>query len=104
MVLQATLGPALIATRGYATLEVEQTYARVRTLCEQVGETSQVFSLLRGLAAFYQYRGALLTARELREQCLRLVQRADEPTHLSVHHTSLILSSSAINFPVKETT
>jgi predicted ATPase len=96
MVLQTTLGPALIATRGYAAPEVEQTYARARTLCEQVGETSQVFSMLRGLAAFYQHRGALLTARELREQCLRLAQRADEPAHLLEAHIHLGLTLSLL--------
>jgi predicted ATPase len=92
--VQLALGAALTATRGYAAPEVEQTYARARTLCEQVGETSQVFSMLRGLAAFHQHRGALLTARELREQCLRLAQHTDEPTLLLEAHSHLGLTLS----------
>jgi hypothetical protein len=54
--------------------EVEQTYARARTLCAQIGETPQFFSTLRGLSRFYQSRGAFPMARELKEQCLRLAQ------------------------------
>ena len=47
--LQLALGPALIATKGPAAPEVEQTYARARVLCAQVGETPQLFPTLRGL-------------------------------------------------------
>jgi predicted ATPase len=84
----------LIAARGYAAPEVEQTYARARTLCGQVGETPQVFSMLWGLSTFYQNRGALLTARELKEQCLRLAQREAAPTHLLEAHISLGITLS----------
>ena len=47
--LQIALGPALIATKGQAAPEVEQTYARTRALCAQVGDTPQLFPTLRGL-------------------------------------------------------
>jgi class 3 adenylate cyclase len=46
--LQIALGPALSATKGFAAPEVEQTYARARALCAQVGETPQLFPTLRG--------------------------------------------------------
>ena len=49
-----TLGPALVATKGYAAPEVEQTYARARALCAQVGDTPQLFPVLRGLWRFYR--------------------------------------------------
>ena len=78
--LQLALGPALIATKGYAAPEVEQTYARARVLCEQVGETPQLFPTLLGLLWFYQNRGELPRARELGEQLHRLVQCAAAPT------------------------
>jgi predicted ATPase len=41
--LQIALGPALSATKGMAAPEVEQTYARARALCAQIGETPQLF-------------------------------------------------------------
>ena len=68
--MQLALGPALIATKGYAAPEVEQTYARAQVLCEQVGETHQFFPTLLGLLWFYQNRGALPQARELGEQLI----------------------------------
>jgi class 3 adenylate cyclase/predicted ATPase len=78
--LQIALGPVLIATKGFAAPEVEQTYARARALCAQVGETPQLFPTLRGLCLFYQNRGALPTARELGDQLNRLAQRVAVPT------------------------
>jgi hypothetical protein len=41
--LLVALGPALMATRGYAAPEVEHTYTRARELCCQVEETPQLF-------------------------------------------------------------
>src|SRR5206468_6194961 len=73
--LRMALGAVLIATKGQAAPEVEQAYARVRALCEQVGETPQLFTALRGLCLFYRNRGVLLTARSLGEQLDRLAQR-----------------------------
>jgi class 3 adenylate cyclase/predicted ATPase len=87
--LQVTLGPALIATKGPAAPEVEQTYARARALCTQVGESPQLFPTLRGLCWFYRTRGALQTARELGEQLYQLAQREAEPTHLLEAHDAL---------------
>jgi predicted ATPase len=77
LTLQTTLGPALIATKGYAAAEVEQTYARARELCGQVGDTRQLFLVLRGLQVFYLVRGDMHTARELSEQLLTLAQDQD---------------------------
>jgi class 3 adenylate cyclase/predicted ATPase len=87
--LRMTLGPALMATRGYAAPEVEQTYARARELCRQVGETPQLFPTLRGLCWFYQGRGALPTARDLAEQLVWLAQRAANPIHRLEAHEAL---------------
>ena len=51
--LQLALGPALMVTKGLAAPEVEQAYARARELCQQVGETPQLFPVLWGLWRFY---------------------------------------------------
>jgi predicted ATPase len=87
--LRMALGPVLIATKGQAAPEVEQTYARARALCQQVGETLQLIPALRGLWVFYQGRGALLTARELGEQLDRLAQHQGAPTPLMEAHEML---------------
>ena len=64
--LQIALGPALMATKGYAAPEVDSAYARARELCQQVGETPQLFPVLLGTGAFYMAAGEFQTARELR--------------------------------------
>jgi class 3 adenylate cyclase/predicted ATPase len=87
--LRMALGPALSATKGSATPEVEQTYTRARALCAQIGETPQLFPALWGLCRFYRSRGKLLTARELGEQLYRLAQHEAEPTHLLEVHDAL---------------
>ena len=57
--LQIALGQALAATKGYAAREVEQTYARARVLCAQVGKTPQLVSTLGGLWRFYLQPGGI---------------------------------------------
>jgi class 3 adenylate cyclase/predicted ATPase len=101
LVLQITLGPALIATKGYAAPEVEHAYARARELCQQVGEIPQLFLVLRGLQVFYFLRAELQTARELGEQLLSLVQRQNDPAllvgaHLALGQTLLYLGELAL--------
>ena len=88
LLLQTTLGPALMNTKGFGAPEVEHAYARARALCQRVGETPQRFSVLRGLWQFYNGRGAYQTARELGEQCLQLAQQGhDTARRLEAHHT-----------------
>jgi len=65
--LQTLLGPALMATKGWAAPEVGRAYARAQELCRQVGEPPQLFPVLMGLRVFAHLRGELETARELGE-------------------------------------
>jgi DNA-binding winged helix-turn-helix (wHTH) protein/predicted ATPase len=87
--LQVALGPALITTKSQGASEVEQTYARARVLCTQVGETPQLLPTLQGLCDFYRNRGELSAAREIGEQLLRLAQRTAEPTFQQEAHAVL---------------
>ena len=57
--VQTTLGPALMATRGNGAPEVGHAYARARELCQQVGETPQLFPVLFGLWRFYYVGGGV---------------------------------------------
>src|SRR5258705_10780786 len=76
--LQIALGQALSATNSHGAPEVEQTYARARALCAQVGETPQLFPTLWGLWRFYKDPGGVSTAREVREQIITLHAREGE--------------------------
>jgi predicted ATPase len=62
--LQIPLGMTFMHTKGFAAPEVEHSYARAQELCQQVGETMQLFPVLRGLLQFYLNRGELQRARE----------------------------------------
>jgi predicted ATPase len=89
LAMQLTLGPALITTRGQASPEVLHAYARARALCQQVGETPQLFQVLRGLWYFYLHRMELQTARELGEQLLTLAQQVGDSALLLEAHSAL---------------
>ncbi len=87
--LQVALGPALLATQGNAAPEVERAYARARELCAQLGDTPQLFPVLRGLMQYYQNRGDLQTATQLGEQLLRLAQAQPDPALRLLAHYQL---------------
>jgi class 3 adenylate cyclase/predicted ATPase len=91
--LQITLGPALIAIKGWSAPEVERSYTRARKLCQQVGETPQIFPVLFALSVFYFTRAEYTTARELGEQLLRLAQCARDPALFLEAHRALAMSS-----------
>jgi predicted ATPase len=85
--LQLALGPALVVTRGPASLAVEQAYTRARELCQQVGETPQLFPVLWGLWRFYSAHGEHQRAQALGEQLLSVAQRVrDAALLLEAHH------------------
>jgi class 3 adenylate cyclase/predicted ATPase len=87
--LQVALGPALVATKGYATPDAECAYTRARELCTQLGDTPQLFSVLRGLMLYYQTRGNVQTATQLGEQLLRLAHAQPDPAPLLLAHHQL---------------
>jgi class 3 adenylate cyclase/tetratricopeptide (TPR) repeat protein len=74
LALRTVLGPALVATRGFAVPEVEANYARAQELCERLGDTPQLFWMLRGLWSFYLVRVSLATALDLGERMMRLAE------------------------------
>src|SRR5262245_41021051 len=87
--LRVTLGVPLMATRSFASPEVRAVYTRARELCQQVGETHQLFPVLFGLRSFYFVRGEYLPARESGEQLLGLAQREHNPALLVVAYRAV---------------
>jgi predicted ATPase/DNA-binding winged helix-turn-helix (wHTH) protein len=92
LAMQTTLGPALVAAKGFAAPEVLHAYTRARELCQQVGNTPQLFQVLRGLWYFSLIRLELRTARELGEHLLTLAQQADDPVLRVEAHYALGLT------------
>lgn len=77
--LQTTLGKALIATKGYASLEVEQVYQRSRELCQELGTTPQLFSVLWGLWGYHAARAEHQVALNFASRLMGLARRHNDP-------------------------
>jgi predicted ATPase len=89
LTLQSALGVPLIATQGFGATEVELAYTRARELCQQMGNTPQLFPALRGLWNFYNTRAEFQTSRKLAEQLLTLARRQQDLTFLLGAHRAL---------------
>jgi predicted ATPase len=87
--LHIALGVSLTVTQGYAAPDVGRTYAKALELCEQLGETPELFQVLWGLRGFYTVRAELEIARELAERILRLAQRVQDPALLVRGHLAM---------------
>lgn len=90
------LGWALQFTQGLAATEAEAVYDRALALCRQTAEGPQLLSASQGLRAFYQMRGALATARELGERCVRHRMQVAHPTLVMVAHYGLAETLSSL--------
>jgi predicted ATPase len=72
--MHLTLGASLIAAKGYASSEVEQTYEKAEMVCQRLGETSQIFPVLWGLWVMYFVRGDFRKAQTYSQQLFHLAQ------------------------------
>jgi tetratricopeptide (TPR) repeat protein len=77
--LQLILGNALIALKGHASLEFEESFLRARELCRRIGETPYLLPTLYGLSAVQLVRGKLRLALELGEEFLSQAERQQDP-------------------------
>jgi class 3 adenylate cyclase/predicted ATPase len=76
--LQRVLGAALLASKGNASPETGQAYARARELCERLGDTAALVPVLGALSTYYQTAGEYTAMRRISEDMLRLgEQQAD---------------------------
>jgi predicted ATPase/class 3 adenylate cyclase len=87
LTLQLALALPLMVTKGPAAPEARVVYTRALELCQQVGETPQLFRVLWGARNFYLMQAELQTARELTERLMPLAQRVqDSVLLLEAHH------------------
>ena len=89
LTLQLARSQPLIATKGYASPNVGETFARARELCGQLGRTPQLFPVVQGLFRFYMVRSELPTMFELGEELLKLAEHARDPALLVPAHRAL---------------
>ncbi|MHC5034943.1 MAG: AAA family ATPase, partial [Planctomycetota bacterium] len=89
LALQIGLTGPLIAAKGYGAPEMERTFTRALELCEQIGETSQIFPVMYGRFAFHQVKGQVAKSYELAKEYLRLAQGQDSDYLVMLGHRLL---------------
>jgi class 3 adenylate cyclase/predicted ATPase len=77
--MQMALGPALVATRGYADAGVGRAYERAWQLCQRLEDSVHLPLVLRGRQVFHLLHGELSKAREFAKQFLDLAERQQDP-------------------------
>jgi predicted ATPase len=87
--LLLALGVSLVATRGFASPEVEQTYVRARGLCERAGDRATLLPVLYGLWNLYLVRGELRRCEELAADLSSRAQGQPDPALALVAHNVL---------------
>ena len=87
--LQAALGPALMATRGFAAPEVEKAYRRAHQLCERLAPTPHLFPVLWGLVRFHNVRAELDTSQRLGRELLAMAEAEGDVGHRRVANLGL---------------
>jgi adenylate cyclase len=92
LMLQIGLGQALVVAKGFGHVDVAQAFNRARELSEQVGDSSQRFTILLGLAAYYHVRAQHKSALALGEQMLEIAQHQSNTTYLVLAHMVLGLN------------
>ncbi|MBK8254813.1 MAG: hypothetical protein IPK82_19405 [Polyangiaceae bacterium] len=69
------MGGAIIATRGYAALDVEKNYVRARAICSELGDPPETFPVLYGLWVFNLARSHRAPTLDYADQLLAFVAR-----------------------------
>jgi TOMM system kinase/cyclase fusion protein len=82
LLLQTTLGPALLAAEGYAAPEVGRAYTRAWALCQQGSNMHQIVPVQYGLWVFHIAGAEYETAHELAAQLFSLAQGRQDPIPL----------------------
>ena len=85
--LHMALSDPLFATTGFSSPELGRTMERAHALCQQVGDTPELFGVLMTLWIFHISGQSLMqTSRELAEQMQRLAQQQDDAALVPVAH------------------
>ena len=86
LMLQLALDTALKTMKSNGTPERAHALTRAYELCQQVGDTPQLMTVLGSLASWYRERAEILRAQEVAAQRLTLAQRQPDVTLLMAAH------------------
>src|ERR1700736_6634276 len=81
--LQLALGGPLLATKGFASSQVEAVYQRARELSRELDSDKDLFTAIRGLGYVYHVRANLREATRLVAEVVDLARRIGGPAMLA---------------------
>jgi tetratricopeptide (TPR) repeat protein len=80
--LQLALGGPLIATKGFASGDVETAYLRAQHLSQELGQDTDLFTAVRGLGYVHHVRGDLRQCMKEFPEAIKLARRIGDPALL----------------------
>jgi class 3 adenylate cyclase len=80
------LGAAYRATKGFASLEVENAFLQAREICQSLDRKWEFLDVLRGLASCYYIRGDLRSHRLISTQAISVGQQKQDTNYLMMGH------------------
>jgi DNA-binding winged helix-turn-helix (wHTH) protein/predicted ATPase len=89
LALLLILAPAVDHVKGGASADFEHVFVQAYALCQELGDSPQLVTVLHGLRQVYNARGDFQRAREYGEQALALAQRLQDPAALIEAHYAL---------------
>ena len=97
--LQTKIGPAIIATRGYADPQVGRCYRRAQALCETLGDTTNLVFALRGQVLTQQLAGDIAKAYSISKQMAEVISHQGSTALKVGAYHSLAQSSLHLGYP-----
>ena len=92
LAFQSTLGPAVVATQGYASPDTGQVYSRSHELCKLVGEAEDIYPALFGVYLFELGRARHERALDLAEELLERAQQSQDSAARAAGHLVMAVS------------
>jgi predicted ATPase len=89
VVLLTTLGLAFFAVKGQASEQAGRTFARAREICQKIGETPKLLSILGGCSHFTPCARRCARRGKVAEELLGFAQRQDDATSLLLAHWAI---------------
>ncbi len=76
--IQLALGSTHVAAHGFAAPSTAAAYVRARELCDELGETRELFPVLYGLCLYHLYAAELGDARRAADRLLELAEASND--------------------------
>lgn len=87
--LQVALAFSLLCTIGYAAPETGVNMAKAQQLCEQLGDTAQLFPIIFGLWVYHLCQGNMRSAREVAERLLAISRSMRDRAQIVMGHAAI---------------